>query len=316
MTGYILRRLVLAIPILLLISIVTYVIIDLMPGDSIDMLVDPTGSAESIERRREALGLNDPLYLRYFHWLKEVLQGNLGYSAVNNWPVAQQVTERIGPTVTLMGSALVVSLALAFPIGIISAVKSNSRLDNILTILTFSGISLPTFFVGLAGIYIFAVKLHLVPTSMMQTPGIESSLWDRLHHLILPVMVLAIHQVALYMRLIRSSVLEVMRKDFVRTARAKGLREQAVVLRHAVRNSLLPVVSVLGVQLPALFSGAVVTEQIFAWPGIGRLLVSSVYGRDYPVLMAIIMVTAILVVLSNLLTDIVYALVDPRIRYD
>jgi peptide/nickel transport system permease protein len=316
MTGYILRRLLLAIPILLLISIVTYVIIDLMPGDSIDMLVDPTGSAESIERRREALGLNDPLYLRYFQWLKEVLQGNFGYSAVNNWPVAQQVAERIGPTVTLMGSALVVSLALAFPIGVISAVKSNSRLDNILTILTFSGISLPTFFVGLAGIYIFAVKLHLVPTSMMQTPGMESSLWDRLHHLILPVMVLAIHQVALYMRLIRSSVLEVMRKDFVRTARAKGLGEQAVVLRHAVRNSLLPVVSVLGVQLPALFSGAVVTEQIFAWPGIGRLLVSSVYGRDYPVLMAIIMVTAVLVVLSNLLTDIVYALVDPRIRYD
>jgi peptide/nickel transport system permease protein len=316
MTGYIIRRLLLAIPILLLISIVTYVIIDLMPGDSIDMLVDPSGSAESIERRREALGLNDPLYLRYFHWLKEVLQGNLGYSAVNNWPVANQVLERIGPTVTLMGSALVVSLLLAFPIGIISAVKSNSRLDNILTILTFSGISLPTFFVGLAGIYIFAVKLKLVPTSMMQTPGMESSLVDRLHHLILPVMVLAIHQVALYMRLIRSSVLEVMRKDFVRTARAKGLRERAVVLRHAVRNSLLPVVSVLGVQLPALFSGAVVTEQIFAWPGIGRLLVSSVYGRDYPVLMAIIMVTAVLVVLSNLLTDVVYALVDPRIRYD
>jgi peptide/nickel transport system permease protein len=316
MTGYIIRRLLLAIPILLLISLVTYVIIDLMPGDSIDMLVDPSGSAESIERRREALGLNDPLYLRYFHWLKEVLQGNLGYSAVNNWPVANQVLERIGPTVTLMGSALIVSLLLAFPIGIISAVRSNSRLDNVLTILTFSGISLPTFFVGLAGIYIFAVKLKLVPTSMMQTPGMESSLTDRLHHLILPVMVLAIHQVALYMRLIRSSVLEVMRKDFVRTARAKGLREQVVVLRHAVRNSLLPVVSVLGVQLPALFSGAVVTEQIFAWPGIGRLLVSSVYGRDYPVLMAIIMVTAVLVVLSNLLTDIVYALVDPRIRYD
>lgn len=315
MARYVLRRLLIAIPTLLVISMITYLVVDLMPGDSIDMMVDPSGSAESIERRREAMGLNDPIHLRYFHWITEVLQGNLGYSAVNNWPVADQVMERVVPTVMLMGSALVVSLLIAFPVGIISAIRSNSRLDSILTILTFSGISLPTFFVGLAGIYIFAVQLKLVPTSMMQTPGGDGSFRDRLHHLILPVSVLAIHQVALYMRLIRSSVIESMRKDFVRTARAKGLRERSVILRHAVRNSLLPVVSVLGVQLPALFSGAVVTEQIFAWPGIGRLLVNSVYGRDYPVLMAIIMVTAILVVLSNLLTDILYAVVDPRIKY-
>lgn len=316
MTKYIVRRLLLAIPILILISMVTYVLIDLMPGDSVDMLVDPSGSAESIERRREALGFNDPIYTRYIHWIGEVARGNLGYSTLNNWPVAQQVGERIIPTVLLMGSALVVSLLLAFPIGVISAMKSHSRLDNILSILTFSGISLPTFFVGLAGIYLFSVKLGVVPTSMMQTPGEPFSLWDRIHHLILPVSVLAIHQVALYMRLIRSSVLDVLNKDFIRTARAKGLAERWVILRHALRNSLLPVVSVLGVQLPALFSGAVVTEQIFAWPGIGRLLVGSVYGRDYPVLMAIIMATAVLVVLSNLLTDIIYAFVDPRIKYD
>ncbi|MCA9832421.1 MAG: ABC transporter permease [Thermomicrobiales bacterium] len=315
MARYILRRLLIAIPTLLVISMVTFVLIDLMPGDAVDMMVDPSGSAQSIERRREAMGLNDPIYVRYFYWLSEVVKGNLGYSAVNNWPVADQVLERVVPTLTLMGTALLVSLALAFPIGVVSAVKSNSRLDNVLTVLTFSGISLPTFFVGLAGIYIFAVQLKWVPTSMMQTPGGDGSFLDRLHHLVLPVAVLAIHQVALYMRLIRSSVIESMRKDYVRTARAKGLNEQAVVLRHAVRNSLLPVVSVLGVQLPALFSGAVVTEQIFAWPGIGRLLVNSVYGRDYPVLMAIIMVTAVLVVLSNLLTDILYAAVDPRIHY-
>lgn len=315
MARYILRRLLIAIPTLLVISMFTYLVIDLMPGDAIDMMVDPSGSAESIERRREAMGLNDPIYLRYFHWITEVVKGNLGYSAINNWPVAGTIAERIIPTMTLMGTALVVSLALAFPIGIVSAIRSNSRLDNVLTILTFSGISLPTFFVGLAGIYIFAVKLKLLPTSMMHTPGGDGSISDRLHHLILPVSVLAIHQVALYMRLIRSSVLETMRRDYVRTARAKGLNENAVILRHAVRNSLLPIVSVLGVQLPALFSGAVVTEQIFAWPGIGRLLVNSVYGRDYPVLMAIIMVTAILVVLSNLLTDVLYAVVDPRIRY-
>ena len=316
MTTYIIRRLLLAIPILILISMVTYVLIDLMPGDSVDMLVDPTGSAESIERRRESLGLNDPIHVRYVHWISEVVQGNLGYSTLNNWPVAQQVGERILPTMLLMGSALVISLLIAFPIGIISAVKSNSRLDNVLSILTFSGVSLPTFFVGLAGIYLFAVKLNLVPTSMMQTPGAAFSIGDRIHHLILPVSVLAVHQVALYMRLVRSSVLDVLNKDYIRTARAKGIAENWVILRHALRNSLMPVVSVLGVQLPSLFSGAVVTEQIFAWPGVGRLLVGSVYGRDYPVLMAIIMATAVLVVLSNLLTDIVYAFVDPRIKYD
>ncbi|HWV25428.1 MAG TPA: ABC transporter permease [Thermomicrobiales bacterium] len=316
MTKYIIRRLLLAIPILIVISMITYVLIDLMPGDSVDMLVDPSGSAESIERRREALGLNDPIHIRYAHWLTELLQGNLGYSTVNSWPVAQEIGKRILPTALLMGSAMVVSLLLAFPVGIISAVKSNSRLDKVLTVLTFSGISLPTFFVGLAGIYIFAVKLGVVPTSMSKTPGADFSLQDRLHHLILPVSVLAIHQVALYMRLIRSSVLETMNRDFVRTARAKGLKENRVVVGHVLRNSLLPVISVLGVQIPALFSGAVVTEQIFAWPGIGRLLVSSVYGRDYPVLMAIIMITALLVVISNLLTDVVYAFVDPRIRYD
>jgi peptide/nickel transport system permease protein len=316
MTTYIIRRLLLAIPILILISMVTYVLIDLMPGDSVDMLVDPTGSAESIERRRESLGLNDPIHVRYVHWISEVARGNLGYSTLNNWPVAQQVGERIIPTMLLMGSALVISLLIAFPVGIISAVKSNSRLDNVLSILTFSGVSLPTFFVGLAGIYLFAVKLNLVPTSMMQTPGADFSIWDRIHHLILPVSVLAVHQVALYMRLVRSSVLDVLNKDYIRTARAKGVAETWIILRHALRNSLMPVVSVLGVQLPSLFSGAVVTEQIFAWPGVGRLLVGSVYGRDYPVLMAIIMATAVLVVLSNLLTDIVYAFVDPRIQYD
>lgn len=316
MAKYIARRLLFAIPILVLISAVTYVLIDLMPGDPVSMLVDPTGSAEVAQKRREALGLDRPIHVRYVLWLGEVLRGNLGYSTVHNWPVAELVGERIIPTVTLMGSALVLSLVIAVPVGVISALKSNSRLDYVLTLLTFTGISSPTFFVGLAAIYLVSVKLDLLPTSMMQTPGADFSISDRIQHLILPVAVLAVHQVALYMRLIRSSVLEVLGKDYVRTARGKGLAESRLLIQHVLRNSLLPVVSVLGVQLPHLFSGAVVTEQIFAWPGIGRLMVNSVYSRDYPVLMAIIMITALLVVLSNLVTDLVYAWLDPRIRYE
>ncbi len=316
MSKYIIRRLLFAIPILVLISIISYVLIDAMPGDSTSMLVDPTGTAESIQKRREALGLNDPIYVRYYHWLQETLRGNLGYSTVNNWPVTDRIGERIGPTLLLMGTSLLLSVLIAVPLGVYTAVKSNSSLDYFLTTLAFLGVSLPTFFVGLAAIYIFAVKLRVVPTGMMQTPGEAFSLWDRAHHLILPVAVLAIHQVALYMRFVRSSLLAELKQDYVRTARGKGLGERTTILRHALRNGLLPLITLLGVQIPHLFSGAVVTEQIFVWPGIGRLIVESVYARDYPVLMAIIMITAVLVLIGNLLTDIAYAWADPRIRYD
>lgn len=315
MATYLIRRLLFAIPVLFLISIISYVLIDAMPGDPVSMMIDPTDGLQAQEIRREALGLNQPIHIRYVKWLGEVLRGNLGYSLVNSWPVAQRIGERIIPTVTLMGLALIISLLMAIPIGIITAIKKNTFIDYIMTFFAFVGVSTPTFFVGLGAIFLIAVKLDLLPTSMMQTPGGEFSIWDRVQHLILPVSVLAFHQVAVYTRHIRSSVLEELGKDYVRTARGKGLKERLVILRHVMRNGLTPVISLLGVQIPHLFSGAVITEQIFVWPGIGRLTVESVSLRDYPVLMAIIMITALLVLVSNLLADVAYAVVDPRIRY-
>lgn len=316
MGKYIIRRMLLAVPILVVVSIISFALIDAMPGDSLSMLVDPTSTAESLEVRREQMGLNDPFYMRYTTWLREVVRGNWGYSTANNWPVLDRIGERIIPTLLLMGTAMLVSLIIAIPIGVITAVRANSTLDYTLTTLAFIGISLPTFFVGLAAIFVVSVKLQWLPTGMMQTPGAPFSISDRIQHLILPVTVLAIHQVALYMRFVRSSLLDVLKQDYVRTARGKGLAERQTILGHALRNGLLPLITLLGVQIPNLFGGAVVTEQIFIWPGIGRLMVESVYARDYPVLMAIIMITAILVLIGNLLTDIAYAWADPRIRYE
>lgn len=316
MIKYSIRRLLFAIPVLILISMISFILINAMPGDPLNMMIDPTSSAEGLEIRREALGLNQPIYIRYIKWVGEVLKGNLGYSMSNSRPVADIVGERILPTVSLMGISLLVSLAMAVPLGILTALKNNTFIDYLLSFITFLGISTPTFFVGLGAIYIISVRMDLLPTAMMQTPGVGFSVIDRIQHLILPVSVLAAHTVAVYTRYIRSSMLEELRKDYVRTARSKGMKEKKVIMGHVLRNSFIPVISLLGLEIPRLFAGAVVTEQIFVWPGIGRLIVESVGMRDYPILMAIIMITALLVLISNLITDIGYAIVDPRIAFD
>lgn len=316
MLNYLIRRFLFAIPVLVLISMVSFALINLMPGDPLSMMIDPSAGATAQEIRREALGLNQPIYIRYIKWVSEVLHGNLGYSLSNSWPVSKRVGERIIPTITLMGLSLIVSLMIALPLGIVTAVKNNTFIDFLISLLAFLGISTPTFFVGLAAIYLIAVRLDLLPTAMMETPGMPFSFWDRVQHLILPVAVLATHTIAVYTRYVRSSLLEELGKDYIRTARSKGLRERGVIFGHALRNGLIPIVSLLGVEIPRLFAGAVVTEQIFVWPGIGRLIVEAVGMRDYPVLMAIIMITALLVVLSNLLADVGYAIVDPRIHYN
>jgi peptide/nickel transport system permease protein len=313
---YILRRILISVPVLVLISIASFLIITAMPGDPVDMMIDPSVGAEALEKRRAALGLDQPIPVRYARWLREVATGNLGYSMLNGSPVSNRIGERIVPTVLLMGSALLLSLALAIPLGILSAIRQNSPFDYLATVLAFVGVSTPTFFVGLGLIYLISVKLDLLPTSMMQTPGAPFSLWDRVQHWILPTVVLGLNQVAIFTRYVRSSMLEVLGQDYVRTARAKGLAERMVVVRHALRNSLIPLISLLGLQIPLLFGGAVITEQIFVWPGIGRLTVEAVFQRDHPVLMGLIMMTAVLVVIGNLLADVAYAVVDPRIRYE
>jgi peptide/nickel transport system permease protein len=319
MQRYIVRRLLISIPVLLGVTVFSFVFVHLAPGDPVEALIDPVMRAdlgpEWVAQRKAELGLNQPLPVRYAVWLGQLAQGNMGYSLVNRQPVGAQIGERIGPTLLLMGTSLLVAIALGVPLGILSAVRQYSLLDYLATIAGFVAISTPSFFLGLGLIYLVAVNLRLLPTSGMYTLGVDQSLGDLLAHLILPVTVLGLGQTPQILRYTRSSMLEVLRQEYVTTARAKGLPERIVLLRHTLRNALIPLITVVGLTLPNLLGGAVITEQIFQWPGMGWLAVRAVNGRDYPLLMGVILVTATLVLLSNLLADILYARADPRIRY-
>jgi peptide/nickel transport system permease protein len=244
------------------------------------------------------------------------MHGNLGYSISNRVPVTARIGERVGPTLTLTLTALVMSYAIAVPVGMIAATRRYTWIDYVATFLAFLGISLPTFFLGLAGIYVFALRLRWLPVGGTETLGGEGGLLDLAHHLVLPATVLAVAGAGALTRYVRSSLLEVLGQDYVRTARAKGLGERIVVRHHALRNALIPVITLAGLQIPALLAGAVITEQVFQWPGMGRLTIEAINQRDYPVLMGITLATAVLVAVGNLMADIAYSAVDPRIRYD
>lgn len=315
MLNYAIRRIVGAVPLLILVSFLSFGIVVSLPGDYLDLLSSPTMSGDVLAARRAELGLDRPIPVQYAAWMQQVLQGNLGASVATGRPVLDIISQRVGPTVTLMGIAMLVSLAIAIPIGVMSAIRANSFIDHFATLIAYLGVSVPTFFSGLAFIYIFAVHFQVLPSGLMETPGSGFSLVDRLKHLVLPVAVLGFQGAAIYTRYMRSSMLEVLRQDYIRTAHAKGLAEGQVNMRHAFRNALVSVITLLGLALPSLLSGAVITEQVFSWPGIGRLLVDSVNGRDYPVVLGITMMVAVLVIVGNLLADLAYSVVDPRVRY-
>ncbi|MCL6552619.1 MAG: ABC transporter permease [Firmicutes bacterium] len=316
MQRYLVRRALVTLPILLGITVLSYVIMSLTPGDPVTMLVNPSMSEADIEIKRRALGLDQPVYVRYVKWLGELLRGNLGYSFSSGAPVARRIGERLGPTLLLTGTALGLSYLIAVPTGVLVAVRRYTWIDYLATFLAFLGISLPTFFLGLAGIYVFALRLRWLPTGGTMTLGGDGGILDLLWHLVLPASVLAVAGAGALMRYVRSSMLDVLGQDYVRTARAKGLAEVLVLRRHALRNALIPVVTLAGLQLPALLAGAVITEQIFEWPGMGRLTIEAINQRDYPVLMGITLITALLVAAGNLLADLTYAWIDPRIHYD
>ncbi|MGM0901706.1 MAG: ABC transporter permease [Bacillota bacterium] len=315
MVPYIVRRLLIAIPVLFGVTIVNFLIINMAPGNPVEMYIDPNTTPEQIELRKEQLGLNDPVYVQYFRWLGNMLQGNLGYSFSTYEPVTQIISERIGPTFQLMGISLLVGLAIAIPIGIISAVRQYSKLDYFVTGASFFGISIPHFFLGLGVIYLFAVEWKILPAGGMSTLGSEGDFMDRLKHLILPVFVLAVGIAGKKVRYVRASLLEVLGQDYLRTARAKGLREFVVTNKHALRNALIPIITIIGLEIPVLLAGAVITEQVFQWPGMGQLTIQSIMSRDYPTLMALNLLTACIVLAANLVTDIFYSFADPRIKY-
>lgn len=316
MLNYIIRRILIAIPVFFGITIIAFSLLYLAPGSPLDMLINPHVTQAALEAKAEALGLNQPVYVQYFKWLGNLLQGNLGYSLTTYRPVADMISERVAPTALLMGTSLAIGFAIAVFVGILSATKQYSALDYIATASSFLGISLPNFFLGLGLVYIFSVKLKLLPSSGMFDIGSGGGFTDRVLHLILPVTVLAVNIAGRNVRYIRSSVLEILGQDYLRTARAKGLSEFKVINKHAFRNALITIVTVFGLEIPMLFAGAVVIETIFSWPGIGQLTMNSILARDYPTVMGLNIITAVVVLTANLLTDMVYAVVDPRIKYN
>ncbi|MGE7839811.1 ABC transporter permease [Lysinibacillus sp. NPDC093712] len=315
MLGYILRRLLIAVPVLFGVSVINFIIMRMAPGNPVDMLVSPKLPEAARQAKMIELGLNDPAYIQYWNWLKNlVLHGDLGYSMITYEPVTELIASRMGPTIILMGTALILGLIIAIPIGIYSATKQYSKLDYTFVTGSFLGVSIPNFFLALLLVYIFSIQLNWLPSGGMKELGSEGSFGSLLWHMILPVTVLVASVAGRNIRYVRSGMLEIMGQDFLRTARAKGVKEFFVVNKHAMRNALIPIVTIIGLEISILFGGAVVIEQIFSWPGIGQLTLSSIMSRDYSTIMGLNLVAAFVVIASNILTDIVYAFVDPRIR--
>ena len=315
MLGYVLRRILNALPVLFGVTIINFIIMRMAPGNPVDMLVSPKLPEEARIAKMEELGLHEPAYVQYWNWLKNlVMNGDLGYSMITYEPVSQMIIERMGPTILLMGTALLLGLLIAIPIGILSATKQYTKLDYFFVTGSFLGISIPNFFLGLLLVYVFSIQLNILPSSGMKELGGDGGFGTILIHMILPVMVLVANAAGRNIRYVRSSMLEVLGHDYLRTARAKGLKERFVVYRHALRNAIIPIVTIIGLEIPILFGGAVVIEQIFSWPGIGQLTLSSIMNRDYSTIMGLNLVAAVVVIFANIMTDIVYAFVDPRIR--
>ncbi len=330
MTAYIVRRLLQAIPLLFGILTLVFIIMQAVPGDPMAIYMQPGVAPEVLEQMRQNWGLDQPVHVQYFRWLKSFLTGDLGFSLTQNRPITAILADRIPNTLILSGTSLLLIFGLGIAIGIVQAVRQRSLLDHSLTFSALFIYSMPSFWLGLMLILIFAYKAHMIawwpdilkfPASGMTSVGYDlmggwGRLANRLHHLVLPSIALGVSSAASIARYMRSSMLEVIRQDYIRTARAKGLPERAVILKHALKNALLPIITLLGLYLPFLFSGAVLVEHVFAWPGMGSTIVDAISQRDYPLIMATSFVFAVMVVIANLIADILYAVVDPRIRYE
>ncbi|HEY9760912.1 MAG TPA: ABC transporter permease [Trichocoleus sp.] len=318
MLAYLLKRVLTAIPTLVAISMVIFLILALAPGNPLgDLAANPSITAEVRENIRRSFGLDQPIPVRYVKWALSFLTGNMGYSLTSRAPVSELLLQRLPVTLWILGSAYGVSVALAFPLGIVAALRRDSWPDRLISILAFAGFSLPTFFTGLLFILLFSVRLGWFPFIYNSTlSGATWSDWGAiLQQSILPITVLVLFQTAVLLRFIRASVLEELPQGYVQTARAKGLGQNRVVTVHILRNALIPVVTLIALDIPTLFTGSLVTEQVFRVPGIGSLLIDSIYRGDTPVVMAIAFIYAVLVVLFNLLADMLYGVIDPRVRY-
>jgi len=310
------------IPLLIGISIINFTIMHLAPGDPVLLLAERNATPEELARVRALYGLDEPIHIQYIKWISRIIRGDFGKSFVDGRPVLDHILERLPYTLYLNFIIMIVIYLVSIPVGIISALKQYSRFDHIVTFTAFIGQALPAFWFALILIYTVALKTKLLPIAGVATIGVNvrtSGLWatilDRAKYLVLPVTVVSLGSMAGIARYMRSSMLEVIRQDYVRTARAKGLPERIVIIKHALRNALLPIITLLGFELPALFGGMVIIETIFSWPGLGLLSMRAIWQRDYQIVMAMNMIGATLMVLGNFLADMLYVVVDPRIRY-
>lgn len=333
MTKYLVRRLFEAIPVIVGVSILVFLLIHFIPGDPALAMLGERATEENVQAIRDRLGLNEPLYVQYFIWVGNILQGDLGNTVRGNIPVTNEIRSRFPATIELSLAALLIASFLGVPIGIISAVKRNSLIDTASMFWALFGVSIPIFVLGLLLIYFVGVELGWLPFVGRLSSSIDlerktglhiidailarntSALKDALEHLILPAITLATVPMAIIARITRSSMLEVLNQDYIRTAYAKGLRVRAVILRHALRNAMLPIITIIGLQLGTLLSGAVLTETIYSWPGVGKWLFDSIVARDYPIVQSMTLIIAMIYIAVNLTVDILYALVDPRIKY-
>ncbi len=322
MTTYILRRLLQTVIVLVILSYLCFGLMALMPGDPVELMIssNPKITAADVARLREFYGLDQPTYIRYAHWVSQIAEGDLGYSRTYRIPVSEMMGPSLQATFILSMISLVFSLAIAIPLGIGCALRPNTKFDYIVNLLNFSGISLPSFFLGIILIIIFAVKLHWLPAGGYQTTGmtydnIWLELWDKSKYLILPVLSLSVQSIGFFARFARSSMLEAMRNDFIRTARSKGMSESVVIWRHGFRNALIPLITIIALSFSGIFSGALITESLFAYPGVGRLLYTSIIGNDFNVAMVSFIISIAMVLIMNLVADLLYGVVDPRISY-
>ncbi len=315
MIRYLIRRLLQTVLLLFIVTLVVFAMIQAAPGGPA-ILLDPNMTEEDAQAMREALGLDQPIHIQYGRWLWNLFHGDLGYSYIIGRPVLELILQKIPATLVLAVAALLFAVGLGIPLGVLSAVKRYSITDISVTTVSFFGLSVPVFWYGLMLIMIFSVKLQFLPAGGMYEIGAEITAWEILKHVALPAIVLGTVNMAQIARYTRSSFLTVMRMDYVRTARAKGLREALVLYKHAMRNAMIPVVTIIGLILPRFLGGAAVTETVFTWPGLGNLAVSAAYNRDYPTIMGITLVVSFLAIISNLLVDILYTYIDPRVKYE
>lgn len=317
MLRYLVRRLLIAVPVLFGILFMSFIITRLLPGDPLLMMMsieEFSASQEYLDARREQLGLNDPLPIQYVAWVGEVFQGNLGTSFHRRTPVTDVIAARIGPTVLLTGTGVVIALLIGVPTGVFAALRQNTWFDYTSATGSMLAISIPNFFLGLMAIFVFSLKLGWLPTGGLRTLGVEPSFGNSLRHLIMPAGVLSAVLIGPYVRYTRQSMLDVLRQDYMTTATAKGVPRQAIVVFHGLRNALIPLTTVVAIQIPSLLAGTVIIETIFSWPGMGQLVLEGITRRDYPIIIGVVLVSAVLVMMFNLFADLLAAVLDPRIR--